>query len=255
MLLLSLQALQAALQQINSLGKNNINPFLNSLKKMPEIVNSINSMPDINTSKINALVTAVKPFETMGKNNINPFLNSIKKLPELSKALDSIDMDKFASSIARVTTAIKPLASEMNKVSSGFSALPTKLQRVIYGLDKSSASAKNANKSFGNLFSGFAGGSIKITAVYYILKKVGSVLGGFVSEGNDYIENLNLFEVAMGSGAKSALAYAEAVNKALGIDVSEFIRNQGVFKQVTSGFGVIENKANLMSKKSYYTWL
>ena len=184
----------------------------------------------------------------MGKNNINPFLNSIKKLPELSKALDSIDMDKFASSIARVTTAIKPLASEMNKVSSGFSALPTKLQRVIYGLDKSSASAKNANKSFGNLFSGFAGGSIKITAVYYILKKVGSVLGGFVSEGNDYIENLNLFEVAMGSGAKSALAYAETVNKALGIDVSEFIRNQGVFKQVASGFGVIENKANLMSK-------
>ena len=62
-----------------------------------------------------------------------------------------------------------------------------------------------------------------------------------------YIENMNLFTVAMGEAAQR-LDYAVQVNKVLGIDTSEWIRNQGVFKQITSGFGIAENDANQMSK-------
>lgn len=63
-----------------------------------------------------------------------------------------------------------------------------------------------------------------------------------------YVENLNLFTVAMGDAADEAYEYAYAVNDALGIDPSEWMRNQGIFKQISSGFGVVEEKANLMSK-------
>ncbi len=69
-----------------------------------------------------------------------------------------------------------------------------------------------------------------------------------ITESNNYVENLNLFTVAMGDASEAALEYAETVKNALGIDPSEWIRNQGVFKQITSGFGVVEEQANLMSK-------
>lgn len=62
------------------------------------------------------------------------------------------------------------------------------------------------------------------------------------------MENLNLFTVTMGKAADEALRYAEVVKEAVGIDPSEWIRNQGMFKQITSGFGVVADKADLMSK-------
>ncbi len=63
-----------------------------------------------------------------------------------------------------------------------------------------------------------------------------------------YVEKLKSIYCSNGDAADSALEYAETVKEAVGIDPSEWIRNQGVFKQITGGFGVIEEKANLMSK-------
>ena len=65
---------------------------------------------------------------------------------------------------------------------------------------------------------------------------------------NDYVENLNLFTVAMGEYAESAKAYAEEVQALTGIDSSEWMRNQGVFMQMASGFGVASDSAARMSK-------
>lgn len=70
----------------------------------------------------------------------------------------------------------------------------------------------------------------------------------WVKESNDYVENLNLFTVSMGKYADSAKAYAETVQAALGIDPSEWMRNQGIFMNMVSGFGVVEEKARLMSQ-------
>ena len=52
----------------------------------------------------------------------------------------------------------------------------------------------------------------------------------------------------MGKSASSAFEFAEAVNAALGIDTSDWIRYQGFFQSVGKGFGVISDKADLMSK-------
>jgi hypothetical protein len=52
----------------------------------------------------------------------------------------------------------------------------------------------------------------------------------------------------MGDAAESARAYANEVSKAMGIDVAEWMQNQGVFKNLVSGFGVAEKSANTMSQ-------
>ena len=59
---------------------------------------------------------------------------------------------------------------------------------------------------------------------------------------------MNLFTVAMGEYAESALEYGETVSEVLGIDLSDWIRNQGVFNTLLTGFGDTSDRAALMSK-------
>lgn len=74
------------------------------------------------------------------------------------------------------------------------------------------------------------------------------VIASWITQSNQYIEDLNLFTASMGKYAEEAQNYAEAVSEALGIDPGEFMRNQGVFNTIISGFGVASDKAYLMSK-------
>lgn len=45
--------------------------------------------------------------------------------------LESVDLDKFAAQIQRVTAAVQPLATEMQKEANGFSAFPARIQKLI----------------------------------------------------------------------------------------------------------------------------
>ena len=52
----------------------------------------------------------------------------------------------------------------------------------------------------------------------------------------------------MGTSAQTAYDFGEKISGLLGIDLSAFLRYQGVFQAITTGFGVVSDKADLMSK-------
>lgn len=89
----------------------------------------------------------------------------------------------------------------------------------------------------------------KATAAVYSLKKVTDVISSWVTESNNYVENMNLFTVAMGEYASDAQKYAESVGEVLGIDPSTWMRNQGVFMTLGKGFGVASDRAAVMSQQ------
>ena len=76
----------------------------------------------------------------------------------------------------------------------------------------------------------------------------GKTLWSAIDKSNDYIENVNLFSVAMGEYASEAMTYAESVSDAMGIDTSDWIRSQGVFMTLATGFGVAGDRAKVMSQ-------
>lgn len=82
----------------------------------------------------------------------------------------------------------------------------------------------------------------------YAIRKVANLLGDFIGKSNDYVENMNLFTVSMGRFAEEAAEYANTVSDVMGIDPSTWIRNQGVFMTLATGFGVVEDRAYTMSK-------
>ena len=81
-----------------------------------------------------------------------------------------------------------------------------------------------------------------------VIKRVASSLSTVINKSNDYVENLNLFTVSMGAYSEEALTYAETVSEAMGIDTSDWIRAQGVFMTLSTGFGVASDRASTMSK-------
>jgi len=74
------------------------------------------------------------------------------------------------------------------------------------------------------------------------------MMASWFKESNDYIETVNLFNVTMGDAKVAAREYAETVEKAMGIDSKDFMQYQGIFKNLTAGFGVVEKDANKMSQ-------
>ena len=232
-----------ALRSFENIKKSNLGETLNQLKKVPEIINSISSA-NINAFSvgITQLVDALIPLSEIEKSNLGSVLNQLKKIPEITKALSSRELAKFGLQIRLVTKYIQPLATEMEKVSRGFSALPARVQKVINANARLSKSNTKTAFSFNMM-------AMRIGILFTAARRLAYVVSAWINESSAYVENLNLFAVSMGNAADAAKNYAETVGELLGIDPSDWMRNQGVFMTLLTGFGVVEDKAALMSKQ------
>lgn len=247
-----LSQMAESIGKLSSIKSPNVTKTVNSIRKLSEAYNSIGSMGNVNLeslkSSISVIVDACKPMENMGKNNFAPFLNSLKKIPEITKNLDNSKIEEFAKRIRQLTAAIEPLTSSVSKAEKGLVALNGIVKSSVASNGNLAAANAAATKSYTSLSTVLRDVRTKIISVYVGFSKTSDFLADCSQSSNEYVENVNLFTVAMGEYAEEAYNYAEQVNKLLGIDISEWIRFQGVFKQITTGFGVAADKSNLMSK-------
>lgn len=242
----SMSVLADGLKKVSTLGSVKISSSIaNQISALGKAASEIKWTDQ---DKLAGLAAGLKPLSELGRANLTSFINQLGKLPEVINQLEQADLDKFSSQMERLAKAMTPLANEMQKVSNGFSAFPRRIQQLIQSNERLDLSNQKSAKSFGVLGTGISSVNVRMGVYYLAIKRVASIASDWVKESNDYVENLNLFTVAMGDAAQEAYDYAYAVKEALGIDPSEWMRNQGVFKQITSGFGVVEEKANLMSK-------
>lgn len=218
-------------------------------KQLQALASAAASLNNTGIGKLKKIAPALNALSGVQKSSgLTSTVNAISKLSTVSKSLKGDAIKEFATQMNQVAAAIRPLATEMQKVANGFSAFPIRIQKIIQSNAGLAASNNRAAKSFGVLGSGIRSVQAKFGIYSVVFQQIAKIASSWVKESNDYVENLNLFTVAMGDAAESALEYAETVRDAVGIDPSEWIRNQGVFKQITSGFGVMEEKANLMSQ-------
>ena len=232
-----IEALSSSLETLRAATKGGLG--------LKAVANGIKAINEADTSRakgnIDNLVNAFTPLTELSKTNLTGYVTSLQKIPKVLEGLNQVDMGAFAAKMQEVATAMKPLADEMEKVANGFSAMPAKLQKWI----KESENADGANKRL----------SLSFTDVYHKIKSVAHVIGNVgkkiysaVEKSMDYTENMNLFSVAMVSYAEGAYENAQKVSDAMGIDTSEWIRAQGVFMTLSTGFGVTGDKASVMSE-------
>ena len=196
--------------------------------------------------KLTSLANGLRPLSELGKANMTTFINQLSKLPKVIEDLETADIDKFTQQMKDLAAAMKPFADEMQKVSNGFSAFPSKIQKLITSTEKYNASARKATFTTGKFTSGLK--ALNVAAVAITFRKIGHFIAQAVTESNKYQEDLNLFTVALGQYAAEAQNYAEKVSDVMGIDPAQWLRNQGVFNTLLTGFGDTAERAQLMSQ-------
>lgn len=196
--------------------------------------------------KLTSLANGLRPLSELGKANMTTFINQLSKLPKVIEDLEAADIDKFTQQMTALAAAMKPFADEMQKVSNGFSAFPSKIQKLIASTEKYNASARKAISTTGQFTSGLK--ALNVAAVAITFRKIGHFIAQAVTESNKYQEDLNLFTVALGQYAAEAQNYAEKVSDVMGIDPAQWLRNQGVFNTLLTGFGDTADRAQLMSQ-------
>ena len=158
----------------------------------------------------------------------------------MSTTIESLELEIVANS-KDAKDGIDKLTQSLTKLK-GATKGSLGLSSVKKELDKVASSSKNSASSFTNLFN-------KIKVGINALGKVRKTLGSFVEKSSEYNEVVNLFGVSMGKYASSAFEYASAVSDIMGIDPAEWMRNQGVFMTLATGFGVAGDRASKMSEQ------
>ena len=232
--------LATSLSKLNGLGSIKLSSSVaNQLKNIGSAATSLNG---VDFSSIGKLSTALTPLGNIGKaTGLNSTFNALKKLPEVAKSLAGLDLNSFTSQIQQLSNALAPLANQLNTVATAFTRLPTNIRRVVTATNSLTQTNSRASTSYINLWA-------KLRMARVAVQSIGNTIASWLHTSNQYIEDLNLFTASMGEYAQEAQNYAEAVSEALGIDPGEFMRNQGVFNTIISGFGVASDKAYLMSK-------
>ena len=157
----------------------------------------------------------------------------------MSTTIESLELEIVSNSKSAVS-GIDALTQSLTKLKNatkgglGLSSVSNDIKKVV-------TSTSGASASFTDLF-------YKVKTVAQGFKKLGKAIYSAVEKSMDYTENMNLFSVSMGEYAAEAIAYAEEVSDAMGIDTSEWIRAQGIFMTMATGFGVAGDRAATMSK-------
>lgn len=121
----------------------------------------------------------------------------------------------------------------------------TDLQKTLSKFQGVSKTCSTSTNTISSSFSNLKGKLHSTTASF---RKIVKVFGGWFNETNDYVEALNLFNVALGDCAGAAKEYAESVSAIAGIDMKEWMTYQGAFYQLADGYGLASDASERMSK-------
>lgn len=234
---------------------------LNQLKSNSKLTTVVNNLGKLNTALeglrtssaglqgIKSISDALNGLQSIGKvTNLTSALNQLKKIPEITKQLNTSTLDAFGNAMQRLNTGITPPASNMAKISAGFAKLPASIRGSTNAMNQMAAGSATLSTHTNKLTVTLNALHVKLVAVMVVARRVFATMGGWVATAADYEENINLFTVSMGKHADEAMAYAEAVQAAMGIDVSQWTRNQGIFMSIAKGFGLMEEQAYVMSR-------
>ncbi len=157
---------------------------------------------------------------------------NIKIATESTEAINGLD--KLLRVLEKLNKAVTPAANRMEQASKK--------------IEKIGTSANKSSKSYGSLLAKVTQSIPQWRTLMSVFQNAANTMADWFTASNDYIETLNLFNVTMGEASEGALEFANSVSTLMGIDVADWMQYQGIFKQLTSGFGVAAEKADIMSQ-------
>lgn len=245
----NLNSIATSLGAFSTIPKVSIAPIANGIQALNSATTSLDSAKLVQFSQqMRGIASGLAQLNAVEKGNIGSVVNQLRKIPEVTAALDDKTITAFATAIQKLVVALAPLAQQMESVSRGFGMLPSRMRSAIKASNQVANTNGKLKNSYNSLATSLSRSAAKFWTLYYSMQRVVNVFAEAFNESNEYIESLNLFKVSLGDTAEGALGYAETVRDAMGIDVAEWITNQGVFTRMATGFGIVSDQAELMGQ-------
>ena len=196
----------------------NIN--VESVSGLESMINALAKLSAVNGIKISSSIT-----------------NQLERIAELAKNIQGYDFTK----LSELTAAISQLGTLSGISGENVSKLVTSVKQFSNATKSASSRGRTFNTVLANIRTRTL---LLVRATQMIRRATTQALGVY----GDYIETLNLFKMAMGSAGEEAYEFAEKAQSLLGIDLTQWMKAQGVFNALASGFGVAGDRAAIMSK-------
>jgi hypothetical protein len=157
-------------------------------------------------------------------------------------------IDDLIKNMERLKASLGPLAKVNIKVNDSFRNQSNNAKKASSAMQNYANKTDKASKSSQTLAQRLAQKISTTRTLVSVFQNAANTMADWFNESNEYTETLNLFNVTMGEGANKAREFAESVSNLMGIDPKEWMQYQGIFKNLTAGFGVASDKANIMSQ-------
>lgn len=189
----------------------------------------IESNADGAAAKVDALTAALANLKKTARvpKGLSDVAVLLERINKFSGANLNINLD--AGKAKEFSGAMKSITKESRKSEDALKDVNQ--QTKIFGTSGKSASLRALIKD-----------------VYGFARKAYGKIKSLVDEGTDYVETINLAQVAMKDYFAEAEAYANRVNDKLGVDPAAWLKTQATFMAMGTGFGFTENKAYQLSK-------
>lgn len=239
-----LKSIAAGLKAISDVGTVKIPKSLGT--NMQSLGTALSGISDGDIDKLYNVADALRPLSELKGAHMRSYINQLSAFPDVVRELRAADIDEFSNQMTRLANALRPFATEMQHVADGFSAMPSQIQRLITTTEKYNNTVNKGTTQTSRF--GISLKNVKTAAVMAGIRMIRQEISKAITESNSYQEDLNLFTASMGQYAKEAQEYAENVGEIMGIDPAKWMRNQGVFNTLLSGFGSVADRSYLMSK-------
>lgn len=230
------KALQGLKSMVDTLNQVSVptETAVNSLKKLKKVLEAINGL-SVNVKGLSEFTNALKDMSEFD-------ISNLKKIPNALKKLSEVDIASLVPQIQALADAMRPLSQVMKDIALGYAVLPKNIRAYVNAAKSAQSATQKKLLTFAQLY-------IKLRLIFNVFRTAANAVFEWVDAANTYIEDMNLFSVAMGKYAESARNYAQEVANVMGIDPGAWMRYQGVFQTLATGFGVAGDRAAVMSQQ------
>ena len=196
---------------------------------------AVEQMDNVNFTNLEKLATGLSSLK--GLTISAAASNNLTKLGESAAKLNGMDFSGFQ----KLAQSLAPISAQMTTLGQTLPNISKQLGEVSVQANKAAVSNNKMKDSTVNLYAG-------LMLAYKSISKVARAIASLIDKSNSFIEDYNLFNASMGKYAEEAEEYARLVGDVMGIDPGKWMRNQGIFQTLATGFGIASDRAYIMSK-------
>lgn len=217
-----------------------------SLKQLSELSDTLGSVKSLGTS-ISTLSNGLSKLNNL---NLTTTTSQMTRLNPVMRQLKET-FDEFGSTsetLKTVSSSLYKLSNALDKLNTSSQSSNLNLDNMTFNVNNYSRNAENASGTTSNWLARIASGQTDIRSFAMNIKSLAQPISNCINVTNDYIETLNLYQVALGDSAEKGWDFLNQLSK-LGVDMNQSAKMQASFYDLASSLGLSANNAYTLSEQ------